>query len=203
MFNYQHCPLFQSKLSVAMRVLYSSGVWSYVVGAISTPTFIIIPAVTIWFGVFPIVVSQWTALGVTVYYFSTNLVRPSTLIGLNPKTQLDMSLTCCSPGGHPQRGPPQQWCSRKLQLLTLISPCKFTGLSESSRTPVLPCPSLKTGGAAQVLYYVRSFYHIEALWFANVANQLMWWAPPLPKTAMPVNIGNPRHPHMHSLSGSS
>ena len=27
---------------------------------------------------------------------------------------------------------------------------------------------------AQVLYYVRSFYHLEALWFANVANQLMW-----------------------------
>ena len=26
----------------------------------------------------------------------------------------------------------------------------------------------------QVLYYVRSFLHIEALWFANVANQLMW-----------------------------
>lgn len=75
MFNYQQCPLLQSKLSLWMRILYSSGVWSYIVGAISTPTFIIIPAVTIWFGVFPIVVSQWTALGVTVYYFATNMVR--------------------------------------------------------------------------------------------------------------------------------
>ena len=28
----------------------------------------------------------------------------------------------------------------------------------------------------QVLYYVRSWLHIEALWFANVANQLMWCA---------------------------
>lgn len=75
MFNWQHCPLFQSKLSWPMRIMYSSGVWSYIVGAISTPTFIIIPAVTIWFGVFPIVVSRWTALGVTVYYFATNMVR--------------------------------------------------------------------------------------------------------------------------------
>ena len=74
MFSWQHCPLFQSKLSWPMRIMYSSGVWSYIVGAISTPTFILIPMITIWFGVFPIVVSQWTALGVTVYYFATNLV---------------------------------------------------------------------------------------------------------------------------------
>lgn len=74
MFSWQHCPLFQRRLSWAMRILYSSGVWSYIVGAISTPTFIVIPCITIWFGVFPIVVSRWTALGVTVYYFATNMV---------------------------------------------------------------------------------------------------------------------------------
>jgi hypothetical protein len=28
---------------------------------------------------------------------------------------------------------------------------------------------------AQVLYYTRSLKHIEALWFANVANQILWW----------------------------
>ena len=76
MFSWQHCPLFQRKLSWIMRILYSSGVWSYIVGAISTPTFIVIPCVTIWFGVFPIVVSQWAALGVTVYYLATNMVGP-------------------------------------------------------------------------------------------------------------------------------
>ena len=27
-----------------------------------------------------------------------------------------------------------------------------------------------------LLYYVRTFWHVEALWFANVANQLLWWA---------------------------
>lgn len=26
-----------------------------------------------------------------------------------------------------------------------------------------------------VLYYVRSYRHVEALWFANTANSLLWW----------------------------
>lgn len=74
MFNRDHCPLFQKRLSWPMRILYCSGVWSYIVNSISTPLFILIPCITIWFGVFPIVVSWWTALGVTVYYFTTNSV---------------------------------------------------------------------------------------------------------------------------------
>ncbi len=92
MFSYQHCPLFQSKLSWPMRIMYSSGVWSYIVGAISTPTFILIPMITIWFGVFPIVVSQWTALGVTVYYFATNLVRQPSLLRLDAVCMSPLSL---------------------------------------------------------------------------------------------------------------
>ena len=55
--------------------------------------------VTIWFGVFPIVVSWWAALGLTIYFVATNAV----------------------------------------------------------------------------LYYVKSIKHIEALWFANCANQLLFW----------------------------
>ena len=55
--------------------------------------------VTIWFGVFPIVVSWWAALGLTIYFVATNMV----------------------------------------------------------------------------LYYVKSLKHIEALWFANCANQLLFW----------------------------
>lgn len=26
-----------------------------------------------------------------------------------------------------------------------------------------------------MLYYVRSYKHVEALWFANTANSLLWW----------------------------
>ena len=48
MFSWAHCPLFQSRLPIIMRLMYLSGVWSYVVGAISTPLFIIVPILTIW-----------------------------------------------------------------------------------------------------------------------------------------------------------
>ncbi len=60
---------------------------------------VIAQQVTIWLGVFPIVVSWWAALGLTVYFIATNAV----------------------------------------------------------------------------LYYVKSIKHIEALWFANCANQLLFW----------------------------
>ena len=57
----RHCPLIQPKLSVFMRIMYSSGVWSYIVGALTAPMYFIMPLLTIWAGVFPIVVSEWAA----------------------------------------------------------------------------------------------------------------------------------------------
>ena len=35
--------------------------------------------------------------------------------------------------------------------------------------------SIQTVATHLVLYYVRHPNHAEALWFANVANQLLWW----------------------------
>ena len=61
MFSREHCPLFQKDLNLFQRLMYCSGVWSYIVGAITTPVFNAIPLVTIWAGVFPIVVSWWAA----------------------------------------------------------------------------------------------------------------------------------------------
>ena len=87
----KHNPLLQKRLSWYMRIMYMSGVWSYIVGATASPLFIIIPVVTVWFGVFPIVVSWWAALGLTVYYALTNSVLyyvrryfPSQLPSLHP-----------------------------------------------------------------------------------------------------------------------
>lgn len=61
MFFSRHSPLLQSGLSPFMRLLYCSGVWSYVVNALCTPLFLVIPVIAIWFGVFPIVIN-WCAL---------------------------------------------------------------------------------------------------------------------------------------------
>ncbi|KAK9863564.1 hypothetical protein WJX84_010744, partial [Apatococcus fuscideae] len=63
----EHTPLFMDGLTFFQRFLYLTGVWAYVVGALTTPMFIIIPLVTIWAGVFPIVVSQWAAIALTAY----------------------------------------------------------------------------------------------------------------------------------------
>ena len=42
-FSAAHCPLLQKGLSPFMRLLYCSGVWNYVVGAVSTPFFMAVP----------------------------------------------------------------------------------------------------------------------------------------------------------------
>ncbi|CAL8466081.1 g5617 [Coccomyxa elongata] len=70
----KYCPLAQRKLSLFMKIMYCSGVWSYIVGALTAPLYIIIPLLTIWAGMFPIVVSWWAAVALTVYMASQTLV---------------------------------------------------------------------------------------------------------------------------------
>jgi hypothetical protein len=51
--------------------------------------------------------------------------------------------------------------------------------SEQERAPQIEFISLHVVTLSmpwpQVLYYVRSPKHLEALWFANVGNQVLWW----------------------------
>jgi endoglucanase len=51
--NLRRCPLFQFRLRPFDRVMYCSGVWSYIVGAVTTFTFLLIPLLTIWIGAAP------------------------------------------------------------------------------------------------------------------------------------------------------
>ncbi|KAK9908885.1 hypothetical protein WJX75_004221 [Coccomyxa subellipsoidea] len=98
--NPARTPLFQWRLRLFDRIMYCSGCWSYTVGAVTTPVFIAIPVLTIWIGVFPVVISREFALALTIYTVATQLL----------------------------------------------------------------------------LYYVRKLSHFEALWFANIANSILWWA---------------------------
>jgi endoglucanase len=84
LFDREHCPIFQGDLSWLQRIMYLQGVWSYIVGSLCTPTFIIVPIVTIWAGVFPIVLNFWAAVGLTIYYLATSFVRPLLLIHHHP-----------------------------------------------------------------------------------------------------------------------
>lgn len=70
----EHNPFKQKGLSLGMKILFCSGVWSYIVAFIATPTFILVPLLTIWVGVFPIVLNIWAAGALTVYYLATSAV---------------------------------------------------------------------------------------------------------------------------------
>jgi endoglucanase len=48
----KYCPLFRSRLDWLSRMLYCSGVWSYVINAFTTPIFMAVPIITIWVGEF-------------------------------------------------------------------------------------------------------------------------------------------------------
>ena len=67
-------PMLQKELSWPMRIMYCSGVWSYFVGAMTTPLFMLIPLLTILAGMFPIVVSKWAAGALTVYVLGQSAV---------------------------------------------------------------------------------------------------------------------------------
>ena len=90
MLSRQHSPLTIRGLSPFMRIMYCSGVWSYIVGAVTTPLFIIIPLLTIWAGIFPIVISWWAALALTVYYVAQSLV-----LNYSKKVSWLLPLLCC------------------------------------------------------------------------------------------------------------
>jgi hypothetical protein len=49
-FSRKYCPLFRSRLDWLSRMLYCSGVWSYVINAFTTPIFMAVPIITIWVG---------------------------------------------------------------------------------------------------------------------------------------------------------
>ena len=189
-----HNPMLQKRLSWYMRIFYMSGVWSYIVGATASPLFIIIPVVTVWFGVFPIVVSWWAALGLTVYYVCTNMVLYYVRRRAAPLHAA--ALPCCAAGLRPaglhrSRGAPTIQCASTVALQCIrlragccpawrlsvcaawsgsAEPCAaFTMLPCRPRCRACCCPVADPGAAP------CSLKHIEALWFSNVANSLMWW----------------------------
>ena len=84
MLSRRHCPLFQRGLSFFQRMMYCTGVWSYIVGAITTPTYILIPILTVWAGIFPIVVSQYgpspSTLSLSVLFMCYELVEACLIV---------------------------------------------------------------------------------------------------------------------------
>jgi endoglucanase len=100
LFFSRKCPIFRSRLSIAMRIMYGGVIVAYFSCIIVTPLLIVVPWITIWIGTFPIIINWHAATAVTVYF--------------------------------------------------IISAC--------------------------LAYFVVNLGHLKALWFAQIANAIMWFA---------------------------
>ncbi|PSC71157.1 Six-hairpin glycosidase [Micractinium conductrix] len=67
----KHNPIFAKGLSPLMRWMYGSVILSYFSAFTSTPLLMLVPMITVWLGAFPIVINQWAAIAITVYYTAT------------------------------------------------------------------------------------------------------------------------------------
>ncbi len=138
----KYCPLAQRKLSLFMKIMYCSGVWSYIVGALTAPLYIIIPLLTIWAGMFPIVVSWWAAGEGTAPILPTSIAIPYRSVCLNwvlhsilvvgrvprPLVERCLYVDICSPSILPKLTDPV----RQMYIFNIIS-----------WTAVVDCPSAR------------------------------------------------------------
>ena len=60
-------PLFAPGLTIFYRILYMSPCYIYIVSALASPTFMVIPVIFIWFGKFPAVLTH-AVLGMLIAY---------------------------------------------------------------------------------------------------------------------------------------
>jgi hypothetical protein len=69
------CPIINWKLSLANKWLYINGTWAYFATVITTPTFILVPFISLAFGIHPVVITRKFAVVATIYYACTWFVQ--------------------------------------------------------------------------------------------------------------------------------
>eukprot|EP00891_Asterochloris_glomerata_P004594 jgi/Astpho2/4594/Aster-00171 len=67
-------PFFRRALSMPQRLLYVGHAWAFITAAICTPVLMLVPVVTIWGGYFPLVLTRWVALAISVYLLAVHLI---------------------------------------------------------------------------------------------------------------------------------
>lgn len=68
-------PLFAPGLNIFYRILYMSPCYIYVVSALASPTFMLIPVIFIWFGKFPVVLTPAVLGWLIAYTAMSSLVK--------------------------------------------------------------------------------------------------------------------------------
>lgn len=74
LFDKQHTPLFDTGLTLGMRLLYTSVTWSYITNTVAVPCSVLVPFIALFFGVYPLVLNRDFALAATLYFTSSSLV---------------------------------------------------------------------------------------------------------------------------------
>eukprot|EP01023_Acetabularia_acetabulum_P045661 TRINITY_DN463_c0_g1_i1.p1 TRINITY_DN463_c0_g1~~TRINITY_DN463_c0_g1_i1.p1 ORF type:complete len:1207 (+),score=229.86 TRINITY_DN463_c0_g1_i1:181-3801(+) len=83
----RQCPLLNTNLSLFMRIMFSSTIFTYVAAGLVTPFLYMVPIITIWTGMMPLVFNFYVVLGLTCYTVASTLIvyqafRPNQLFSL-------------------------------------------------------------------------------------------------------------------------
>jgi endoglucanase len=70
----KHCPLLEGKLSMGMRMLYTSVTWCYISNTIAVPLSVFVPFIALVFGIYPLVLNRDFALASLLYFVSQTMV---------------------------------------------------------------------------------------------------------------------------------
>jgi hypothetical protein len=70
----KHCPLFDTGLTLGMRLLYTSVTWNYITNSLAVPCSVLVPFNALFFGIYPLVLNRDFALASTLYYSASTLV---------------------------------------------------------------------------------------------------------------------------------
>jgi len=69
-----NCPLFDTGLTLGMRLLYTSVTWCYITNTLAVPCAVFVPFIALVFGVYPLVLNRDFALAATLYFTSSSLI---------------------------------------------------------------------------------------------------------------------------------
>jgi hypothetical protein len=70
----EHCPLLDGKLSMGMRLLYTSVTWCYISNTIAVPLSVFVPCIALVLGVYPLVLNRDFALATLLYFTAQTMV---------------------------------------------------------------------------------------------------------------------------------
>ncbi len=74
-FSFRHCPLMPfNGLNPAMKWLYTNGTWAYFCNIFTTPTFLVVPFISLMFGIHPVIFSRIFAIAALAYLGTNFLV---------------------------------------------------------------------------------------------------------------------------------